>query len=423
MSETLLIHYNINNARQASWALCNEHGELTGKIAHGSIDELKHTATSEAFAGRPAVVLLNSYCLHITELQLPTQNMQKMLRAIPYAIEEYIADDIENFHFVVARNKHDSSTSVVGIDIATLENIIRVFQDTGLFVETILPDALCLPAAKQADETQWACLSYRDDRYLQTDRLNGMVFTEDVFPYVLKRMLHDGKTDRPKKLLLFSEQENSETFDTLAQSLADEYEDIETIRVVYNQHPLVVFCGHYRQALPLNLLQHQFKAKRKTSGYLQHWKLPAALAACALVLHLGITAFEQQRLAKQNQLMHAQIEKIYRKAFPQSRKVVNPRVQMEQKLKELKSAAGNKNDLLFLLAEAFGSLDNIDSVSIQSITYRNRRMDISLDSKNLQAIENLNRQLNRNPNIKAEIISSSSEKDKVSGNLRIEGRS
>lgn len=49
-------------------------------------------------------------------------------------------------------------------------------------------------------------------------------------------------------------------------------------------------------------------------------------------------------------------------------------------------------------------------------------MDIGLDSANLQAIENLNKKLNENTKLKSEITSSSSEKDKVKGNLRIEGR-
>ena len=429
MSETLLIHYDINNARHACWALCNERGELTGRLSSGSIDELKDAAASEALAGLPVVVLLNSYCLHITSLQLPTQNMQKMLRAIPYAIEEYIAEDIEDFHFVVARNKHNNRTAVVGIDRETLKNIIQLFQDIGLFVETIIPDALCLPAGKQGETSQWACLNHGEDCYLQTDPLTGMVYTSDVFPYVLRRAFGEEEQEAPQKLLLFSEQEHSETFDTLFDEnmlaeLEQKNESLEIIRVSYNQHPLVIFCGYYRQALPLNLLQHKFKAKRKSSGYWQYWKLPAALAACALVLYLGIAAFEKNRLAEQNRQMYAQIVKIYKRAFPQSRKIVNPRVQMEQKLKELKGAGGSSsNDLLFLLAESFGSLDNTGTVSIQSITYRNHRMDISLDSKNLQAIENLNRELNKNPNIRAEIVSSSSEKDRVSGNIRIEGRS
>jgi hypothetical protein len=46
-------------------------------------------------------------------------------------------------------------------------------------------------------------------------------------------------------------------------------------------------------------------------------------------------------------------------------------------------------------------------------------MDIELTGKGLQSIENLNRFLNQNPKLKAEIVSSTSEKTGVKGNIRI----
>jgi len=415
MSETLLIHYNINDAQQATWALCNADGELTGKISTGPLHELAGIASSH-----PAIILLNSQCLHINQLQLPTQNMQKLLKAVPYAIEEFIADDIDNFHFVIAKNKHDNATSVVGINKNTLKNITQAFQDANINVEKIIPDALCLAA----ESNQWVCLNYKNTSYLQTDITNGMVVSHELLPYVLANKLKDDEQTRPEKILLFCEQENTTAFDALkAEKIFDD--DIEINSIVYNTHPLVVFCGNYKQALPLNLLQHKFKTKRKTSGYWQHWRLAASLAAIWLVLHLGMTAFQHAQLKQENIVTKARIEKIYKKAFPLSRKIINPRVQMEQKLKELKGSAGNSSKgLIFLLAESFGtqSLDK-KNITLQSLTFRNNRMNIGLESSNLQAIENLNKKLNSNKKIKSEIISSSSEKDKVKGNLRIEGRS
>lgn len=414
MSETLLIHYNIDNPQQATWSLCNDEGELTGKITSGSLDDLNELAASH-----PAVVLLNSQCLHINQLKLPTQNMQKMLKAVPYVIEEYIAEDIENFHFVISKNKNSDKTAVVGIDKATLQNVIQVFQQANIFIEKIIPDVLCMPA--DASNKQWACLNYHDDSYLQTDTLNGLLLSHNLLPYVITNMLQDEKLTTPEKIIFFYEQENSSAFN----QLNIENEDIEFINVAYNAHPLVVFCGHYKQALPLNLLQHEFKQKRKSSGYWHHWRLAASLAVVWMALHLGVTGFQYSKLTEENQKTSAEIEKIYKTTFPQSRKIVNPRVQMEQKLKELKSNSGsNGNGLLFLLSESFGTLSHDkDNITLQSLTFRNNRMDIGLDSTNLQAIESLNKNLNNNKKIKSEIISSSSEKDKVKGNLRIEGQS
>ena len=421
MSETLLIHYNIENAHQATWALCNDTGELTGKISSGTLDEL-----SEAAANHHTVVLLNSQCLHINQLQLPTQNLQKMLKAVPYAIEEFIAEDIENFHFVITRNKDNNLVAVVGIDKTTLQNIIQVFQQANITIEKIIPDVLCLAA----DNQQWVCLNYLDTSYLQTDSLNGIALSNDILPYIISSKLQDETQNPPEKILLFTEQENTAAFDQLQLDNLSSGKKLEKINIVYNKHPLVVFCGHYKQALPLNLLQHEFKNKRKSSGLWQHWRLAASLAAIWLVLNLTLTSFQYTQIKDENNITKAKIEKIYKQAFPKSRKIINPRVQMEQKLKELKSGTGNSSKgLIFLLAESFGILSSdtrnseTGNITLQSLTFRNNRMDIGLDGNNLQAIENLNKNLNDNKKIKSEIISSSSEKDKVKGNLRIEGRS
>jgi general secretion pathway protein L len=435
MSDTLLTHYDINHADQATWALCNAAGELSGKITTGALSELQEQASSH-----PVTVLLNSQCLHLNQLQLPTTNQQKMLKAVPYVIEEFIADDIEDFHFVISKNKHNNSTSVVGIKSATLQDIIDTFQQAGITIEKIIPDALCLAAEKQ----QWACLTFGNDTYLQTDTTEGMIFPREIFHYALEKKLAehrpqaedsedempgDDSAQLPEKILLFSEQEDNTAEDSIdinadLSRISAEY-DIELINVVYNTHPLVIFCGNYKQALPLNLLQHRFKTKRKSSGHLQYWRLAASLAAVWLVLHLGLTGFQLSQLEHENRVSKAKIEKIYKKAFPKSKKIVNPRVQMEQKLKELKSGSGNSNNgLLFLLSESFGTLSrDKDNIKLRTLTYRNNRMEIGLEGSNLQAIESLNKNLNSNPAIKSEIASSSSEKNKVRGQLRIESRS
>jgi general secretion pathway protein L len=414
MSDTLLIHYNIENSKQTSWALCNDEGELTSRISSGSLEDL-----TELAQGHQSIVLLNSQCLHINELQLPTQNMQKMLKAVPFAIEEFIADDIEKLHFVIAKQKSSNTTSVVGINRSTLQKIIDNFQAADIFIDKIIPDALCLAANDQ----QWAVLNYQNHSYLQTSQLNGMMIPDDALPYALKSKLDDEATVKPEKLLLFCESRNTSALDLERLGIDDD--DIELVNIVYNAHPLVVFCGNYKQASKLNLLQHDFKIKSKSFGYWQQWRLAAALAAVWLVLHLSVTAFQYNQVKAENIAVKNKIEKIYKTAFPKSRKINNPRKQMEQKLNALKSANGSAGSgLMFLLEKSFSGLDQeTKDITFQSITYRNNRMDIGLESKNLQAIENLNKKINTNSTIKAEISSSSSEKDKVKGNIRIEGRS
>ncbi len=400
--------------------MCNITGELSEKITTGSLQELADYAVD-----KHAVVLLNSQCLHINQLNLPTQNLQKLIKAVPYAIEEFIADDVEDFHFIIAKNKHNNLTDVVGIKKQTLQSIIDIFQQFKINIDCIIPDALCMAASEA--EKQWVCLNFKSLTYLQTDTTSGMVYSHELLPYLLKNKLNDENINKPEKILLFSEQENNTAFDHIIndKSLTADA-DIEFITVLYNTHPLVVFCGNYKHALPLNLLQHGFKQKRKTSGYWHHWRLAASLAVIWLVLYMGLSSVKLSSLQEENRITSAKIKSIYKKSFPESKKIVNPRVQMEQKLKQLKNdSSGNNNGFVFLLAESFGKLaaNDKNNITVQSLTFRNNRMDIGVDSANLQSIETFNNSLNRNLQIKSEITSSSAEKDKVKGHLRVESRS
>ncbi len=428
MSETLLIHYHYASAEQASWSLCNELGELTTKISTGPLSEIASIAGTHH-----SIVLLDSTCLHIDSVQLPTQNTQKMLRAIPYALEDFIADDVDDFHFVFTHDKQQNKTAVVGIKKTTLQSIIDNFDAAGIVIDTLVPDALCLAA----DNRQWVILNQADTCYFQSSTYYGGIFTINLLPYILQKSLTQDDIELPEKLLVFTANEDPDENQHTAEltqninqvvnkitSDTDNPHNIEIMPIRYNTHPLVVFCGSYKQALPLNLLHGSFKTRRKSSGNLQYWRLTASLAVIWLALHLGLTGFQYTQLKQNNIETRALIRQIYKKTFPESKRIVNARMQMEQKLNTLKKGGNADNGLLFLLSESFGTLkQDKNRVTLQSLNYRNNRMDIGLDSTNLQAIENLNKQLNKNPAIKAEITSSSAEKNRVKGNLRIEAGS
>lgn len=182
----------------------------------------------------------------------------------------------------------------------------------------------------------------------------------------------------------------------------------------------MVYCGEYKHALALNLLQGEYKPASKSDINWQRWRLAASLATIWLCLHLGIISVQQNEFQNSNKKLQVEIDNIYKKAFPESRRIVNARVQMEQKLDELKSMgnAGSNTSLMTLLSDSSTALSSEKSVIIQSINYRNNTIDLEVTGANLKNIEQLNKKLN-SASLKAEIVSSSSEKGQVKGNIRI----
>ena len=123
MADTLLIHYDPARPDQATWSHVNPQGELTSRITSGTLAEAATVAQQHK-----VVVLLDSTNVHLNHIRLPTSNRQKMLRAIPYALEEQLAEDIEKFHFVIGKTDPHYGTPVAGIRQDTIETLLATFE-------------------------------------------------------------------------------------------------------------------------------------------------------------------------------------------------------------------------------------------------------------------------------------------------------
>lgn len=406
MASTLLLHYDPAKPDQATWSHVNNQSELTSRITSGSLEDAAHVAQQHK-----VVVLLDSSNVHLNHVQLPTTNRQKMLRAIPYALEEQLAEDIENFHFVIGKTDPHYGTPVAGIRIDTIENLLATFHQAGISIDAIIPDAICSPAAP----SQWTVLFHAGKALLQFEALIGTVIDSANLPLLLQASLNKAENKPEKIVYFFLDGEEPEP------ALEQIDTGVEVIKVAYNTHPLVVFCGEYAKAKSLNLLQGKFKPKRKNSGHWYRWRLAASLAAAWLLLYAGMNLFELNSLKTKNTELGLQIETIYKKAFPGSRRIVNPRVQMEQKLNELRGGGGPQgNQFLALLSESVSAISSQNDIEIQSINFRNNRMDIGLTGTNLQSVETLNKQLNKNTTLMTEITSATSEKNMVKGSIRLQ---
>jgi general secretion pathway protein L len=334
-----------------------------------------------------------------------------MLRAIPYALEEQLAEDIEDFHFVIGKADPYYGTPVAGIRKDTIEGLLAAFNQAGISIDAIIPDAICTPAAPD----QWSVLFHAGKALVQFQALIGSVIDTANLPLLLQASL--GKAEnKPARIVCFY-LDGKEPDPALEQIDPD----VEIVKVAYNTHPLVVFCGEFSRAKSLNLLQGKYKPRRKSSGQWYRWRLAASLAAAWVLMYAGINLAELNSLEKKNAELGLQIEDIYKKSFPGSKRIVNPRVQMEQKLNELRGGGGPQgSQFLALLTESVSAISSQKDIEIQSIDFRNNRMDIGLTGTNLQSVETLNKQLNKNTELMTEITSATSEKNIVKGRIRLQ---
>jgi len=140
-----------------------------------------------------------------------------------------------------------------------------------------------------------------------------------------------------------------------------------------------------------------------------------------LVLVAVQRGLEYRALSQEKQQLSQRIEQIYRDVFPDAKRVVNPRAQMQQHLLELRQGqSGSEDGFLELLSLCGGILKANPSVQLQGASYREGRMDLDITATDLQVLDQLKQRLSATGQLEVEIQSATSDANQqVQSRLRL----
>ena len=140
MTESLIIH--LRDGAQPQWMVCNDDGHVVVNAVSGELAQ----ATAMATGRRVAVILPASEVL-ATESDAPAKGAAKLAQVIPYALEERVADEIENLHFAIGeRDAATGRVPVVVIARARIDARLAELRAAGLNPQAIYSEATLLPA-------------------------------------------------------------------------------------------------------------------------------------------------------------------------------------------------------------------------------------------------------------------------------------
>ncbi len=405
MSEFILIHYKPGHSSGLQyWAMgADQHPSIT--LAHGKLEEL--AAVSH---GKKVIVLIDAHYTTLESVNIPSKNRTKQRQAIPFAMEDHLADDIEDTHFAIGKAEDNHSIPVIAIQRKLLEETLQLFAQYNIKVDAISADSIAMPGSNQ----QWCILLDEDSALIRTGSNRAHCCDRENTALIVDALLQQA-TQTPESILFISRESDHE-----AESILDL--DIQIEHRNYKNHSLEIFAQHIRQINDFNLLQGEFTPKRQTSfGWLQPWKAVAGITAVWITLQLGYAVLETSQLEASNLEISKQIEQQFKRAMPEARKTSNMQKRVERKLSELKSGAGStsKEGFLQILDKASPIISSSKKIDIKAAVYRNNYIDMDMSASSLQDIEKLKAQLDKLPGIKV-VLSTSVEKDMVKGRLRLE---
>ncbi len=403
------------------WAIgADQHPSIT--LGHGSLEELTPIAR-----GKKVSILIDAHYTTVELVNIPSKNRSKQLLAVPFAMEDFLAEDIEDTHFALGKitpsksadNDSQNSLPVIAIKRNLLQQTVDFFSQQNIHLEAVTADSVALPIT----EKKWSILLDEDSALIKIGSVQAHSCDRDNLNVILRALLQEDQhqESRPEAIRYFYREGDSDAQNMLNTICADFEIEIES--ECYKNHPLEIFVQNLNEISSLNLLQGKFKPVRKGNQWLKPWKSVAAIAAFWLVLQLTYSSMLASQLEQKNYELTRQIEAEFKRAIPDAKKMTNMQKRVERRLNDLKSGGRGSSNSSFLkiLSRVTPVLANNNKIEIQAAVYRSNYIDVDLTAKSLQDIETIKNKLTAIPGLKT-VLSTTVEKDSVKGRLRLEAK-
>ncbi len=135
MAEYLVIRLHPDRDQAADWIAVDGNGTrisppVTGPLAEAAQDVANRTVIALV----PAATVLN------TSVNIPIRSGSRLLAALPFALEEYLAEDVENLHFAAGVR---SETGVLPVAVVThelMQEWLQRLEEAGISASRLIPE-------------------------------------------------------------------------------------------------------------------------------------------------------------------------------------------------------------------------------------------------------------------------------------------
>ncbi|WP_339767697.1 type II secretion system protein GspL [uncultured Paraglaciecola sp.] len=367
--EQLIVRLGSNEDDIIHWIVCSAQGDDV--IASGELPDAEHLSSLKDRAGqRPIIVLVPTSDVLLKWVTLPNKGGRKALSAIPFMLEDEISGDIGTQFFALG-GRRGNQQAVAVVSKARLHAWQTQLAEAGLQCERILPDILAVPEPAEG----WAALELGEQLLIRQDQWAGIQGEKN---WLVQAINHHAKQ--------------------LAAPLPlDNYTSLsaaEMNNVVLHEQPVdmpMKILASGLQATHFNLLQGEFKSRKKQGGDFRKWRLAAVLAVIALCTTLIDKVAMQQQLSSEKAALSQQVKAEFQRAFPKAGAYRDLRATMRSKMAALEQGTGSSSMLVMMnqLSEAFAT----SQVKPASVKFDSARREIRMQAMatNFESLEEFKR--------------------------------
>jgi len=395
------------------WILADSNGTRLSNTSSGSLEQ----AAAE-IVDRSVIVLVPSVDMLSTTVHIPARSNSKIKAALPFALEESLAEDVENLHFAIGDRQENNRLPVAVVARNTLEAWLSRLSEAGIEPAIVLPENHGL-----AKIPGTLSVLLDGDTVLFNDGGDTDFAMQNVKPsdaLVFAGQLGETENEDEEKsghLIVFctSEQEQDLSHDWIALRHELHSVDINILPDgVLPKLAVTVAAGH-----GINLLQGPYGKKTEYASLFRPWK-----AAAVMLLALGIMAIAMKGLGyyqlQQDELaLRTQFNTEYRLIRPDdAREILDP---VATVISLRRSVGGSSAPQVFLpgLRELGTAIAANSAAEIETISYRAGVIDLRLTVPDVATLDSIQKSVSSSGRFKASIQSTDQIEDRINGRIQI----
>ena len=361
------------------WVLLDASGHFGGEGQGDSRENLE--ARLEAIGVEAAEVIGIIPTVDVTPCaaRIPGRQKRMIRQALPFAVEEQLAQDIDSVHLALGTQKRNE-WQVAAIDRGRMDAYAAWFDTFGYPVRAIHADAMLLPAGQH----QWTILVEGSQALIQEHDSGWYEVPVEGLSVFLDSLIEANGTEAPPSARVLVTPQAAEQHRMALASLEqhpDALIHVETLEQL-PLHLMVesLVAGH---AEAINLCQGDYAPESSGHSPLRRWRPVAIVAAIGIVAQLGFMLAEGIYYRNQAQRFDEQAVAIYREYFPDESgtHAGNLRRVAEGKIRAARDG-GSGGDFLAMLratGQQYQDLDDPESLRFDTIQFSRSRGELRIE--------------------------------------------
>ncbi len=411
MATYFVIRLGESADESVSWIAVDDRGVRREAPGSGTLED-----AARQIRERPVIVLVPGLDVVSLNAEIPARGA-RLLAALPYALEDQLADDVEELHFAAGVRRDDGTTPVDVVATEKITGWLQRLEAAGIAPARVVaenhglaftPNTLSMLVSgddvmfNDGDKTEFMVPDLRPGEALAATGIIGS----------------DEEEDASKHLLVYCDEPVADAYEKDWALLRHELESVDVHRLSDGVLPRLAVT--VASGAGINLLQGKFGERTDFHAAFRPWRFAAMFLLGLLVLGVGGKAADYYRLSVEEAELKEQFADVYQQLRPgASRDIIDP-VRIVQSFDNGRPVAAEGPQVFLPSLEQFAlALQQTDSVDVEGITYRAGVVDVRLTAPDVPTLDRIVQAVSASGQFTASLQSADSVGDRVNSRIQI----